>query len=93
MDAPRRFFQATVTPLKIVHYPHPALRHPSKPVRRVDAQLKNIVAQMFELMYDQRGVGLAANQVNLPLQLFVVNESGERGADEERVFINPVVQA
>ena len=50
-----------------------------------------MVREMFELMYDTRGIGLAANQVDLPLQLFVVNASGEPGNGEELVFINPVI--
>jgi peptide deformylase len=47
---------------------------------------------MFDLMYEHRGVGLAANQVDLPYRLFVVNESGDyEQPGEERVFINPVL--
>lgn len=46
---------------------------------------------MFELMYEARGIGLAANQVDLPFQLFVINVSGERGTGDELVFINPVI--
>ncbi|MGI9515431.1 MAG: peptide deformylase [Pirellulaceae bacterium] len=79
--------------LQVINYPHPALRHQSKPLRRVDKNLKQMVVEMFELMYEHRGVGLAANQVNLPFQLFVVNSAGERGAGEELVMINPVIQS
>ena len=46
---------------------------------------------MFELMYEAKGIGLAANQVDLPLQFFIVNTSGEKGQGEEMVFINPVI--
>jgi peptide deformylase len=78
--------------LQIIHYPHPALRHPSKPLKRVDAELRNIVAEMFELMYEHEGVGLAANQVDLPYRLFIANPEGAPDANEaERVFINPVL--
>lgn len=79
--------------LKIVRFPHPTLRHRSKPLRRVDQELKAVVAEMFDLMYEAKGIGLAANQVHLPFQLFVVNVTGERNIDEEMVFINPVVSA
>jgi peptide deformylase len=79
--------------LEIIKYPHPALRHKSKAVRRVDRQLKAIVRQMFDLMYDARGIGLAANQVGLPLQLFIVNVTGEKGSGEELVVVNPVVHS
>ncbi len=77
--------------MEIVNYPHPALRHKSKPIRRVDAKLKETVAEMFELMYAANGIGLAANQVDLPFRLFIANLAGKKGEGEEYVFINPVV--
>ncbi|MBW3599807.1 MAG: peptide deformylase [Planctomycetes bacterium] len=77
--------------MKIVNYPHPTLRHKSKPLRRVDAELRETVRQMFALMYEHRGVGLAANQVDLPVRLFVVNLEAEPGKGEEMVFLNPVI--
>lgn len=77
--------------MQIIQHPHPILRHKSKPVKRVDAELRSTIAQMFDLMYEARGIGLAANQVGLPLRLFVMNLSGEKGAGEELVFINPMV--
>ncbi len=47
---------------------------------------------MFDLMYLHKGIGLAANQVELPYRLFIVNASGEEAAkDQEQVFINPVI--
>lgn len=84
--------QSTESPaLQIVHYPHVGLREVAKTVRRVDQQFKELVAQMFDLMYAARGIGLAAPQVNLPLRLFIVNLEAEKGKGEELVFINPVV--
>jgi peptide deformylase len=78
--------------LHIIQYPHPTLRHVSKPLRRVDAELHKIVREMFELMYTANGVGLAANQVDLPYRLFVINLKSDPAAkDEEFVFINPVL--
>ena len=65
--------------LKIVNYPHPTLRHVSKAVRRVDSELRNFVEEMFELMYAAKGIGLAANQVDLPLRLFICNPTATRG--------------
>ena len=78
--------------LEIIHYPHPTLRYVSKPLKRVDAELKAMVAEMFDLMYEHDGIGLAANQVDLPYRLFVCNPAGDRGNKEaECVFINPVI--
>ncbi|HEV7281313.1 MAG TPA: peptide deformylase [Pirellulaceae bacterium] len=77
--------------LKIVHYPHPILKRPSKPLRRVDDDLRAMVREMFDLMYKAKGIGLAANQVDLPLRLFVVNTEGNPEKGQELVFINPVI--
>jgi peptide deformylase len=77
--------------LAIIQYPHPTLRHTSKPLKRVDADLRKMVAEMFDLMYSHEGVGLAANQVDLPYRLFVANAEGKDVKDAECVFINPVL--
>ena len=77
--------------LRIVKYPHPALRHKSKPLRRVDAELKKIVREMFELMYEQKGIGLAANQVGLPYRMLVLNLEGDPATGVEHVLLNPVI--
>jgi peptide deformylase len=78
--------------LSVIHYPHPTLRHVSKPLKRVDADLKRWIAEMFDLMYENEGVGLAANQVDLPYRVFVANVEGDRNhPDAECVFINPVI--
>lgn len=78
--------------LQLIQYPHPTLRFASKPLARVDDQLRGMIDLMFEIMYEHRGVGLAANQVNLPLRLFVANPSGEKDSGQELVFLNPVIQ-
>lgn len=78
--------------LKIVPYPHPILRVRSKPIKRVDQQLREIVDQMLDLMYEANGVGLAANQVALPIRLFIANPTGQRGDGEELVLLNPELQ-
>ncbi len=78
--------------MEIIRYPHPTLRHKSKPLKRVDAELRRMVEEMFELMYEARGIGLAANQVDLPYRMFVLNlQSDPELKEEERVFINPVI--
>jgi peptide deformylase len=80
--------------LQIIQYPHPTLRHPSKPLKRVDAELRKLIDEMWELMYEHEGVGLAANQVDLPYRLFLVNPTGERDSKEtEQVLINPVLSS
>lgn len=80
--------------MRIVHYPHPALLRASKPILRVDAELRQAIREMFDLMYEHRGVGLAANQVDLPYRLFVVNVTGDAAQpEEEQVYLNPVLSS
>lgn len=76
--------------MRIVEYPHPALRHPAVPVTHIDKPLRQQIGRMFELMYDARGIGLAAPQVALPYQLLVMNVTGKpENAEAEEVFLNP----
>ena len=78
--------------MKIVQYPHPSLRHKTRPLTSIDNEVRKHAAEMLELMYTARGVGLATNQVFLPYQMFVMNETADAEQREhERVFINPVV--
>ncbi len=78
--------------LRIVTYPHPALRYPSRPVTRIDDDLRATIRAMFTLMYEANGIGLAANQVGIPLRFFVLNLTADvNQPDEELVFINPEI--
>ena len=80
----------------ICETPDPILRQISKPVETFDDELKTLVADMFETMYEAPGIGLAAVQVGVPVRLLVIDlqepeeESGEPVRDP-RVFINPEV--
>jgi peptide deformylase len=78
--------------MQIVQYPHPALRWKSKPITRIDAELRRTVREMFDCMYANKGIGLAANQVALPYRLFVTNVTGDPSVTEaEHVFVNPEI--
>ena len=78
--------------MEIVHYPHPILARELKPVRKIDQSLRDTVREMFDLMYQAEGVGLAANQVGLPIQLFVMNPTADPDQpEEEQVFMNPII--
>jgi peptide deformylase len=78
--------------MKLVHYPHPALRHKSKPIATIDKQLQLHIGEMKEVMYDAKGLGLAAPQVALPYQLLVMNITGDPNQPErEEVFLNPQI--
>ncbi len=60
----------------IVEYPAPVLLTPGDPVVDFDADLQTLVQDMFDTMYDAEGVGLAAQQIGVPLRLFVMDCSG-----------------
>ena len=75
---------------KIVHYPHPALRHKATPIKAIDNDLHLQIGEMKELMYEAKGLGLAAPQVALPFQLLVMNVTGDpKQPEREEVFLNP----
>jgi peptide deformylase len=78
--------------LRIVPYPHPALRYESRPVVQIDDKLRATVREMFDLMYASKGIGLAANQVSIPLRFFILNLTADpEQPDQEQVFINPEI--
>ncbi len=78
--------------MKIVQYPHPALRRPAKPLTAIDKKIHLHVGAMLDLMYEAKGLGLAATQVALPYQLLVVNVTGDPEQKErEAVYINPTI--
>jgi peptide deformylase len=75
--------------LNILQYPDDRLHTVAQPVREFDDQLHNLIADMAETMYQARGIGLAATQINVHKQVVVMDISEER--DQLRVFINPVI--
>ena len=75
--------------LPILSYPDPRLRTIAEPVKVVDDEIKTLMKDMFETMYDAKGIGLAATQVDRHIQLIVMDLSDDRSAP--RVFINPKV--
>ena len=78
--------------MQIVQYPHPALGWKSRAITEIVPNVRNIVREMFDLMYESQGIGLAANQVDLPYRIFVLNLTGDREEKkEEHVFINPTI--
>ena len=73
--------------LTILCYPDPKLHKVAKPVAAVDARIQTLVANMIETMYDAKGIGLAATQVNVHEQLIVIDVSESR--KDALVLINP----
>lgn len=77
--------------LTILHYPDARLHTIAKPVKEVDARIKQLVSDMAETMYSAPGIGLAATQVNVHERVVVMDLSEEK--NQLRVFINPEIIA
>jgi len=75
--------------LPILCYPDPKLHKVAKPIAAVDARIQTLVADMLETMYDAKGIGLAATQVDVHERLIVIDVSEER--DQPLVLINPQI--
>ena len=77
--------------LQILKYPSRILLAPTARVERIDDSIKKIVKDMFETMYAAPGIGLAANQVGVPLQIAVIDISQEEEKRDPKALINPEV--
>jgi peptide deformylase len=75
----------------ILKIPDKRLRLASEPVKRVDANIRALVEDMFETMYDAPGIGLAAIQIGVPKRVVVMDLSKKEDDHEPRVFINPEI--
>jgi peptide deformylase len=73
----------------ILEYPDPRLRTRAQPVTRFDAELNQLVDDMFETMYAAPGIGLAATQVDVHKRVMVIDVS--KDGDQPLVFINPEI--
>ncbi|WP_410013289.1 peptide deformylase [Sodalis sp. C49] len=73
--------------LQVLHYPDERLRTIAKPVKEVNDAVRRIVDDMFETMYAEEGIGLAATQVDIHQRIIVIDVSEDH--NERHVFINP----
>ena len=76
--------------LKILEFPDPRLRTKAKPVQEVTNVHKELIDNMIHTMYESKGIGLAATQVDFHERILVIDISEER--DDPQVFINPEVE-
>ena len=82
--------------LPIIETPDPRLRTISKPVEAVDAELRRLMDDMLETMYDAPGIGLAAIQVGVPKRVLVIDLQEEEDSEgkpvrQPRFFVNPEI--
>ncbi len=76
--------------LEILQFPDPRLRTIAKPVNDFDKNLKTLSQDMLDTMYKAPGIGLAATQVNVHIQLIVVDISQTK--DEPLILVNPELE-
>lgn len=75
--------------LPILHFPDSRLRIKAAPITHIDSQLHRIVDDMFETMYDSKGLGLAATQVGIHYRLFVMDLSSDQTG--RMAILNPEI--
>ena len=73
--------------LEVVHYGDPILRKKCNSVKDF-SKLESLLNNMFDTMYEENGIGLAANQVGFDMNLFIIDISGIEEDEKTRVFIN-----
>ncbi|HEY2548383.1 MAG TPA: peptide deformylase [Candidatus Acidoferrum sp.] len=86
--------EATTTARKIypiVKYGDPILEKPTVPVKKFDAELEQLVEDMFASMYAAQGVGLAAPQIGLNLRLSVIDVTVGKNPEAKIVIANPEI--
>lgn len=75
--------------LNILEFPDSRLRTKAKPVSRFDKGLEKITSDMLETMYEAKGIGLAATQVDIHERIIVIDVSDE--GNDPQIFINPEI--
>lgn len=78
---------------KIIIEPDPILRKKSQSLEKVDDQLKNLMDDMLETMYDAPGIGLAAVQIGILKRIVVIDVSKENEKKNPFFFINPIIKS
>ena len=71
----------------IVHYGNPILKKKCKSIKKFE-NLTNIIDDMFDSMYEEDGIGLAANQIGLDMNLFIIDVTHTEETEDTYIFIN-----
>jgi len=74
---------------QITHYPAQVLAKPAQPVEKIDDDIRRLVGKMTEIMFENKGIGLAAPQAGVALRLFIISLDQTR--ENLKVYINPTV--
>jgi len=84
---------------QLTHYPAPVLAGRARPIEKIDDSIRQLLKKMTDIMLENKGVGLAAPQVGVPLRLFIISldvrprpsERGGASRENVKVYINPTV--
>lgn len=77
--------------MKIAWHPNPVLHNRNEPVTDITPDVRERVRRMFEICYEEKGVGLAAPQAGWNARIFVLNTAKGRPAEAEKVYVNPEI--
>tara|TARA_B100000315_G_C14572379_1_gene586250 strand:- start:2036 stop:2566 length:531 start_codon:yes stop_codon:yes gene_type:complete len=75
----------------ILHYPNPILGQKGEKIMAFDAKFQHLIDDMVETMYAAPGIGLAAHQIGLPLQLFIIDGALKDPEHPIIVMANPII--
>ncbi|CAL1329112.1 peptide deformylase [Candidatus Providencia siddallii] len=75
--------------LNILSYPDKRLRIIAKHINKVNIKIQRIIDEMINIMYEKKGIGLAATQVNVHHRIFVINNT--ELSEKNNIFINPEI--
>ncbi len=81
----------TLTIHEVVKYPDPVLAKPGEAVMEFGPELKRLVDEMFESMYEAQGIGLAAPQISISKRITVIDVSFKKNPEEKIALINPEI--
>lgn len=81
--------QIDVDKCRITRYPAPVLRTKAAPVEKIDDTIRRLVEKMTDIMFENKGMGLAAPQAGVSLRLFIITLDGAR--ENVRAYVNPTV--
>jgi peptide deformylase len=76
---------------EILTVPHPVLKQVSEPVEQVDDELRALMDDMLQTMYDAPGIGLAAVQIGVPKRVIVMDLARQDEEPQPRYFVNPEI--
>ncbi len=77
--------------IEIRCYPDPVLKQRSQEIENIDKEIKKLTQDMFEVMYANKGVGLAAPQIGVLKRIITVDVSGSEKKESPMVLINPII--